>query len=152
MTTMKHRLIAAMIAIFSLGMIADAAVTTVYRSVGAHGEVKYSQFPPENAKNLETLEFRSDGRQNTPGQMAAPMADPNTADNERVSQLQQQVKDLENREHAQRCQTLRNNLANLNIGGRIYETNAQGERVYLNDQEISARRLRIQQTMNEHCR
>ena len=152
MTTMKHRLIAAMIPIFSLGMIADAAVTTVYRSVGAHGEVKYSQFPPENAKNLETLEFRSDGRQNTPGQMAAPMADPNTADNERVSQLQQQVKDLENREHAQRCQTLRNNLANLNIGGRIYETNAQGERVYLNDQEISARRLRIQQTMNEHCR
>ncbi|MDO5651423.1 MAG: DUF4124 domain-containing protein [Moraxella sp.] len=130
----------------------SAAVTQIYRSVGAHGEVKYSQFPPKDGNNVEALEFRSDGRQNTPGEMAAPAIDPNAQQQSQVAELQKQVQDLENRENAQRCQTLRSNLANLNIGGRIYETNAQGERVYMNDQEIGVRRDRIQQAINEHCK
>ena len=42
----------------------------VYKSIGAHGEVKYSQHAPQNGKNIEVIEFRSDGRQSNAGQLA----------------------------------------------------------------------------------
>ncbi|MER1973851.1 MAG: DUF4124 domain-containing protein, partial [Psychrobacter alimentarius] len=46
-----------------LSMNASQAIQ-VYKSIGAHGEVKYSQHAPQNGKNVELIEFRSDGRQN----------------------------------------------------------------------------------------
>lgn len=52
---------------------------------------------------------------------------------------------------ARDCQAMRANLANLSTGGRTYETNAQGERVYLNDQEVSARRQQTMDAINKNC-
>lgn len=143
----KHALICLAV---SMSMSSVSAIT-VYKSIGAHGEVKYSQLPPKNAQNVEAIEFRSDGRVNTPGTQAAPPVDPATAQQNQVNQLSRQVQELQERENAQRCQTLRNNLANLNIGGRIYEMDASGNRVYLNDQEINSRRTRIQQAISQYC-
>lgn len=42
----------------------------VYKSIGAYGEVKYSQHAPQNGRNIEVIEFRSDGRQSNAGQLA----------------------------------------------------------------------------------
>ena len=42
----------------------------VYKSIGAHGEIKYSQYAPQNGRNIQVIEFRSDGRQNNAGQLA----------------------------------------------------------------------------------
>lgn len=131
---------------------ASANVVKIYKSVGPHGEVRYSQDVPRDAKNLEVLEFRSDGRTNTAGQMAAPTIDPNVAAQQnQMLALEQQVKELKDKENAQRCQSLRNNLANLNIGGRLYEMDKNGNRVFLNDQEIQSKRDRTQKALNDFC-
>lgn len=129
----------------------------VYKSIGAHGEVKYSQHAPQNARNLEVIEFRSDGRQNNTGQMAGK-TDPNqntgvqNPEDQRVAELEARIKDQEAQANAQRCQSLRNNLTNLNVGGRIYEMDANGKRQYLDGREIELKRERVQQAIGQYCK
>lgn len=139
---------------FALSMNASHAIQ-VYKSIGAHGEVKYSQHAPLNGNNVEVIEFRSDGRQTSPGQMAGK-TDPNqgnapNAEEQRVAQLEARIKEQEAQANAQRCQSLRSNLTNLNVGGRIYEMDANGKRQYLDSREIELKRERVQQAINQYC-
>ncbi|MFT0771992.1 DUF4124 domain-containing protein [Psychrobacter immobilis] len=138
-----------------LSMNASQAIQ-VYKSIGTHGEVKYSQHAPQVGKNIELIEFRSDGRQNNAGQMAGK-TDPNqssnaqTAEEQRVAALEARIKEQEAQANAQRCQSLRNNLTNLNVGGRIYEMDANGKRQYLDGREIELKRERVQQAITQYC-
>ena len=138
-----------------LSMNASQAIQ-VYKSIGAHGEVKYSQHAPQTGKNIELIEFRSDGRQSNAGQMAGK-TDPNqsnnaqTAEEQRITQLEARIKEQDAKENAQRCQSLRNNLTNLNVGGRIYEMDANGKRQYLDGREIELKRERVQQAIDQYC-
>lgn len=128
----------------------------VYKSIGAHGEVKYSQHAPQNGKNVELIEFRSDGRQSNAGQMAGKTeanqsSNPQSAEEQRVAQLEARIKEQDAQANAQRCQSLRNNLTNLNVGGRIYEMDASGKRQYLDGREIELKRERVQQAIDQYC-
>ncbi len=139
----------------ALTMNASHAIQ-VYKSVGAHGEVKYSQHAPQNGKNIEVIEFRSDGRQTNAGQMAGKTDasqnnDPQNAEAQRVAQLEARIKEQETSANAQRCQSLRNNLTNLNVGGRIYEMDDSGKREYLDGREIELKRERVQQAITQYC-
>lgn len=138
-----------------LPMSASNAIQ-VYKSVGTHGEVKYSQHAPQNGKNIEVIEFRSDGRQTNAGQLAGKTDanqdnNPQTAEQQRVAQLEARIKDQDAQANAQRCQSLRNNLTNLNVGGRIYEMDANGKRQYLDGREIELKRERVQQAITQYC-
>ncbi|MDN3452713.1 MULTISPECIES: DUF4124 domain-containing protein [unclassified Psychrobacter] len=138
-----------------LSMNASQAIQ-VYKSIGAHGEVKYSQHSPQTGKNIELIEFRSDGRQNNAGQMAGK-TDANqsnntqTAEEQRVAALEARIKEQDAQANAQRCQSLRNNLTNLNVGGRIYEMDDKGKRQYLDGREIELKRERVQQAIDQYC-
>jgi hypothetical protein len=139
----------------TLSMNASHAIQ-VYKSIGAYGEVKYSQHAPQNGTNIEVIEFRSDGRQADAGQMAGKTdANQNTntqsAEQQRVAQLESRIKEQEAQANAQRCQSLRNNLTNLNVGGRIYEMDASGKRQYLDGREIELKRERVQQAIGQYC-
>ena len=141
--------------ILLLSMNASHAIQ-VYKSIGAHGEIKYSQHAPHNGENVEMIEFRSDGRQTDAGQMAnrtsdSPDTAPKDAEAQRVAQLEARIKEQEANANAQRCQSLRNNLTNLNVGGRIYEMDASGNREYLDSREIELKRERVQQAISQHC-
>ena len=138
-----------------LPMSASHAIQ-VYKSIGAHGEVKYSQHAPQNGRNIEVIEFRSDGRQSNAGQLAGK-TDANQSTNtqsveeQRVAALEARIKEQEAQANAQRCQSLRNNLTNLNVGGRIYEMDANGKRQYLDGREIELKRERVQQAIDQYC-
>ena len=138
-----------------LSMNASHAIQ-VYKSIGTHGEVKYSQHLPQNARNIEVIEFRSDGRQSNAGQFAGKTeanqnAPTQSAEEQRVAQLEARIKDQEAQANAQRCQSLRNNLTNLNVGGRIYEMDSNGKRQYLEGREIELKRERVQQAITQYC-
>lgn len=141
--------------VFALSMNTSHAIQ-VYKSVGAHGEVKYSQHAPQNARNVEVIEFRSDGRQSNAGQMAGKTdANQNSSQNpedQRVAELEARIKEQDAQANAQRCQSLRNNLTNLNVGGRIYEMDANGKRQYLDGREIELKRERVQQAIGQYCK
>lgn len=136
--------------------INNSQAIEVYKSIGAYGEVKYSQHMPRNAKNIEVIEFRSDGRQVNAGQMAGK-TDPNqqqntqSAEEQRVARLEARLKAQEDQANAQRCQTLRNNLTNLNVGGRIYEMDTEGNRKYLDNREVELKRERMQKAIDQYC-
>ena len=140
----------------ALTMPASHAVQ-VYKSIGAHGEVKYSQYPPQNSKNVEVIDFRSDGRQTDTGKLAGqtstsqntPVQNP---EEQRVAELEARIKEQETNENAQRCQSLRSNLTNLNVGGRIYEMDTNGNRKYLESREIEVKRERVQQAIDQYCK
>jgi MFS superfamily sulfate permease-like transporter len=141
--------------VLALSMNASHAIQ-VYKSIGAHGEVKYSQHAPQNGNNVEVIEFRSDGRQSNIGQLAGKTdANQNDtapdAEQQRVAQLEARIKEQEANANAQRCQSLRNNLTNLNVGGRIYEMDASGKRQYLDSREIELKRERVQQAISQYC-
>lgn len=132
-----------------------ANTVNVCKATGANGETKYSQVisanPSSDCKG-EVIGFRSDGRQNTPGTMAPPTVDPNvTADQNRIAELERQMKERDERDKVERCQRLRQNQANLAIGGKLYETQEDGSRVFLNDSQINERRTRVEQTIAQHC-
>ncbi|AMN66826.1 DUF4124 domain-containing protein [Psychrobacter sp. P11G5] len=142
--------------LLALSMNSSHAIQ-VYKSIGAHGEVKYSQHAPQNARNIEVIEFRSDGRQANAGQMAGKTdvnqnSGAQNAEEQRVAQLEARIKDQEAQANAQRCQSLRNNLTNLNVGGRIYEMDANGKRQYLDGREIELKRERVQQAIGQYCK
>ena len=140
----------------ALTMNASHAIQ-VYKSIGAHGEVKYSQHAPQNGNKVEVIEFRSDGRQADSGQMAGKTdanqasTTPN-AEEQRVAALEARIKEQDASANAQRCQALRNNLTNLNVGGRIYEMDANGKREYLDSREIELKRERVQQAIGQYCK
>lgn len=141
--------------VFALSMNTSHA-SQVYKSIGAHGEVKYSQYAPQNGKNVEVIEFRSDGRQTDTGQMggrtdANQSNNAQSAEDQRVAQLEARIQEQEANANAQRCQSLRNNLTNLNVGGRIYEMDASGKKQYLDSREIELKRERVQQAINQYC-
>ena len=149
---------AGIVGMFGLAVNSSQAIE-VYKSVGAYGEVKYSQHMPRDAKRVEVIEFRSDGRQVNRGQMAEQTTanqqpEAQSPEAQRANQLEARVKEQEaqlNQENAARCQSLRNNLTNLNAEGRIYEMDADGNRKYLDNREIELKRERMQKAITQYC-
>ncbi|WP_169393439.1 MULTISPECIES: DUF4124 domain-containing protein [Psychrobacter] len=152
----KTWLVCALTTICLTASMTQSHAIQVYKSIGSFGEVKYSQYPPQHGKNVEVIEFRSDGRQASAGQYAGK-TDPNqqpatpSAEDQRVAQLEARIQEQEANANAQRCQSLRNNLTNLNVGGRIYEMDANGNRKYLDSREIELKRDRVQQAISQYC-
>lgn len=152
---MKLRSLTALIVTALLMAHSHAATTIIYKSTGKNGEVRYTQLRPNDASKYEAIEMRSDGRQASAGQMAQLPTEQTPApisEAQRIAELEKQVKEQQAQEMTRHCQNLRSNLANLSTGGRIYETNANGERVYLNDQEISSKKQRTLDAINKHCK
>ena len=87
---------AGIVGMFGLAMNSSQAIE-VYKSVGAYGEVKYSQHMPRDAKRVEVIEFRSDGRQVNRGQMAEQttanqQTEAQSPEAQRANQLEARVK------------------------------------------------------------
>lgn len=146
------------VALASIGLTTNTHANTinVCKTTGTHGEIKYSQVissnPTSDCRGGEIVGFRNDGRQNTPGALAPASVDPNvTADQNRIAELERQMKERDERDKAERCQRLRQNLNNLAMGGKLYETQPDGSRTFLNDQQITEQRARTEQTIAQHC-
>lgn len=136
--------------VFGFGTATYANTYTVYKTIGTNGVPTFSQIPPSNMTNVEVLNFRNDGRVTTPAE-ELPSSNNTNAQQTQVNELEQRVNELQARENAQRCQALKNSLANMNMGGKIYEMDDSGNRVYLNDQQIQERRQRAQQAIAQFC-
>ena len=139
-------------------MLSTANAVTIYKSIGAHGEIKYSQFPPQNGTDVTVMELREDGRTVDQGQMSGKTdTDSVTNDQQNAGVNANQNTQQNNNEQqdtqdiAKRCQNLRNNLTNLSAGGRIYEMDDQGNRKYLDNREIEKRRQTVQQALQQFC-
>ncbi len=155
-TLMKKTLIGISVSAMLLTSSLTTASVTYYKSVGANGEVRYTQFPPENTEDFEKITMRSDGRQDDVGKMAGKTSTEKKP-KKKLTPAELQAKAVEERikkqkadEKVRRCQALRNNLTNLNIGGKIYEKK-NGTKHYLSDAEIEKKRQIIKQAIGQYC-
>ncbi len=135
--------------------VSATASVTYYKSVGSKGEVRYTQFPPNNSNKYETIVMRSDGRTDDAGKLAGKGGTDESS--KQLSATEQQMKVLEERiqrqeeqDKVRKCQSLRNNLTNLNIGGKIYEMR-DGKKHYLDDAQIEKKRETIKKAISQYC-
>lgn len=136
--------------LFASSLSAIASVT-YYKSIGASGEVRYTQFPPTGAE-YEEITMRSDGRVDEPGQMAgrtrANQTDPKIDSTRMLQERRMQRQNMQKK--MRQCQSLRNNLTNLNIGGKVYVVK-NGQKIYLNKSQAEMKRNEITQAIAQHC-
>ena len=57
----------------------------------------------------------------------------------------------EKAEKKKRCQNARSRLSMLESSGRVYTTDANGERSYYNSEQLERNREQARRTVREHC-
>ena len=144
------------ISVFVTGQYsARAGDTPVYRSVDQHGNVVYTDRPNSadaSKSALDVHEPNADDLANMEQQRKAAQ----TAENERlrsaiadgVARAQQE---RAQQEKQSRCDRARNHFDSLQSATRIYQLDAQGNRVYLSDAEADAKRAEARQAVAEAC-
>lgn len=69
-----------------------------------------------------------------------------------VEKKNKEEKERQAKIERENCLAARANYQNYAQGGRIYETDANGERKYLGDADLSAGKARAQAEINKYCR
>jgi len=156
------------VALFTLGIFAIAsAQAQVYKCADASGNISYSQVPcPANAKREPISKGGIPPAPATaPAEGAAGKAakgGPMTpAEQEQAFRKRQQdqakaakdsdQKSAEAQAKEANCRIARGRLAQYEIGGRISQINAQGERYYMDDAQIESEKARARAEVSQMC-
>lgn len=142
-------LIAALIA-------SQMAVAQSYKWVDANGRTHYTDQPPGAGKPATALKTAP------PAATAAPPAvQPSLAEQEQAFRKRRQ--DAEDKsaktakeqqaakERANQCQNARRNLVSLESGARVTRRNEQGEREFLNEEQLETDRSQARRFIQENC-
>jgi hypothetical protein len=129
--------------------------TQVYKTVDAQGNVVFTDKAPTadaqktnvqvhqpSAADLQRVEQQKKALQAADDQRVVE------AINDKASQAQKQ-KQLGDKQA--RCQQARNNFYSLKDANRIYQRDAQGNRVYLPDDQADAKRSEARKAMDAAC-
>ena len=130
-----------------------SVVAQTYKWKDADGKIHYSdQPPPANAKEETTVKPRKSATAATAAPAAADKGAPKTKAKTYVEQEadfkkrqveaakredEEKKKAAEAAEKKQNCDRARAQLRSLQAGGRVTQTNAQGEREYMSDAQIA---------------
>jgi len=122
------------------------AQAQIYRWTDEQGRVHFSQQPVAGATPVEV-------------KPQVIERDAATLERERRSERYFDARRQENRqaaaERAERereCTVLEERLARLQLGGRYFRNNAEGERVYYSESEIEAARRQLATRIQQRCR
>ena len=147
------------LALLTVGLCTAPAVhAQVYKWIDKDGKVQYSDQPPAPgaAKSAPQKLIGS-----APADSAAPAAKPlkeqvKDSDKKRAEATEKQNKDEENAKRATqnqaRCDEARGYLRTLQAGGRISKTDANGERNFLEDNQLQSEISKTQQVISESCK
>lgn len=142
----------------------NSDLTTIYKSIGKFGEIKYSQFAPETNIKVEVIQMRSDGRPSQPGLLAPVATEPNRVSsnpgsdstsnspiNNTANNATATKPSAPNTATPSQCQKLKNNLSNLQAGGEIYESKSDGVRHYLDPSQVAVKIESTQKLLAQYC-
>jgi hypothetical protein len=133
------------------GALASAGDTQIYKTVDAHGNIVYSdrassanapkagvQVHEPSAEDLAQVEQQRHANQ--------------SAEVERLKEaLVHSAGAQQQKEKQTRCEHARDQFHNLSDASRIYQLDAQGNRVYLSDAEADAKRAEARRAMDAAC-
>lgn len=145
-----------MVAVLLLGSgWALAGNTQVYKTVDEHGNVVYTDRPPSAGAPKSTVSFHepsADDQAHLEQQRKATDA----AENKRLQQtaasdVAHARQEKAEKEKQARCETARSDYYRLRDAGRIFQTDAAGNKVYLPDAEADAKRTEAREAMDAAC-
>jgi hypothetical protein len=129
--------------------------TQVYKTVDAQGNIVYTdRAPTVNAKrtNVQVHEPSAADLERVEQQKKLSQA----ADDQRLQEAiankaSHAQKQKEQSDKQARCERARNNFYTLRDAARIYERDAQGNRVYMPDDQAEAKRAQARKAMDAAC-
>lgn len=158
---MNHLTTLSMALMLTIGMSAHAG--KIYKWVDDNGRTHYSQTPPpKKAKQSKTMKVRTyRGSSSAPSRAELPSDDgavpaksskgkKETAQTKKVKELEKTLAKKQAEQKKQRCDGLRENIANLSEGGKIYETR-NGKREYLDNSQMAERLMQARADYAADC-
>lgn len=148
-------LMACLIFTFSTAVVAGK----VYKWTDAAGNTIYSQTPPPSQKNVEEMDVKAP-KPSTPPAESKPASSassapagkqqPGNKEAEGDTNKEQEAKNEEIRK--ENCKNANTRMRTISAGGRIYEVNEKGERVYWDDSTIKSKLEEAQKAVEEWCK
>jgi Skp family chaperone for outer membrane proteins len=150
-------------------LAAPACAQQLYKSIGPDGRVQYSDRPPVSGQKAEKITASRVGSSSSGTAAAAADAakaksgGPKTAAEQEQAFRQRQIEAEEkakkdeklaqdNRAKEESCAGARRELAGLQSGGRAARVNEQGERVFLEDDQVQQEIGRLQREIAGGCK
>jgi len=139
---------------WSLLLVLPAGIVAadIYRSVDEQGNVVYSDRPSEDAVVVAVSSSRSRTEPQARGAAGTPDERSGQADSALVAEIPREPTPAEiASDRAQNCQYARQMLQTYSQSRRLFKTDAEGQRQYLSDDELSAARARAESNVAAWC-
>jgi Skp family chaperone for outer membrane proteins len=146
---------AALCAAVILAVSASSRAADMYKTVDPQGHVTYSDHPLSPSSQRVSVEVTppnaDEAARLTREQAALTAAAAQQTKNDRQDAADQAKKAAQLAQQQQRCSAARNRYALFAAGGRIFKTDADGNRVYYSDEEIDQQRTLTKAAMESAC-
>lgn len=142
-----------LLGVFLLNLsISTVSAKGIFKCVKPNGEVEYTQTASKdcnaqpikkhggNADQKAIDKLHEDGKRNKIAQ-----------DEQQDEQLKKQDEARAKKEQEKYCTELRENLEQITIAHRVFETNDKGERIRLDEEQRQQRILENQKSLGTHC-
>ena len=140
-------------------LFAAAASAQTYKWVDKDGKVRYGDVPPPgvNATRLKAPSGPAPAPEpSAKGEKDKPLSPEAAFQKRQKEQQDQEQKAAKERGEAEakrlNCEQAQAHLRSIQSGQRIATTNAAGERVFLEDDQIAKERERAQRSVNDWCK
>lgn len=147
-----HKIIAGCLA----ALLCAGAQAQVYKWVDSQGRTHYDQKPPENVKSKEVQMHDTSTSAGSGPSNGADWQEKERAFKQRqVDRQKADAKADSDRQKKEalvaKCQAARNNIQNLRNANRVFDTGANGDRQYLDDDQRAARVAQREAEYNQNC-
>ena len=138
-----------------LGLAPPLQADTMYRTVDAEGRVTYSDRPLSPLSQRISVDVTGPNTSEA-ARLSKVQAAEAAADQQRIQQGQHDAEEAKKAAaheavQQQRCNAARGRYATFAAGGRLFRTDADGNRVYLSDEEIDQQRTLAKAAMDSAC-
>ena len=143
-----------------LGLAVFCTVTQaggIYKWVDEEGNVHYSQDPQHRAAqpmNIKVPKSSTTSEATSSQNKATTQTEPQSSDGgsaEEQSAIKEAAARKQQEAEKKNCQVAMKRMATITAGGRIYEVDAQGERVYWDDNTRKAKLAEAQKDVDQWC-
>lgn len=136
-------------------IIGNVVCAEVYKWIDANGKVHFSQTPPD--KSAEKVEIRDDrlevDEENNHSGIEKEKEYLEYLKQERLDRAENKAKENQKKEKLEeRCKKKLANYQDLNAGGRYYELDAQGERIFLSNDQFDKTKKELKKFLDNYCK
>lgn len=158
-----HKKIASSLATLAALVAGTALAGDIYRYTDEQGNVHYVDRPTgaeteervaiaSRRTDAAAVQARYDSRfSGKPSAGTDPAAEQGTAEEQPAAKQTRAEKLAARRERQQKCQSYRDKMETLVTARRLYRQDENGERQYLEENEIQEARDKVQQLIEENC-